>query len=454
MRGWIGDESAGVAVYSAFLAALAVGAGALAVDIGRLAVLRTQMQDAADAAALTGAVQLDGRDGARERARDAATNALGNRSALAASAPGLAVSEVTFLSALDPSPVAATGDADSAFIEVSLAVRPVGFLLAPVLDAVAGASARSSANVGGVATARPDPFICHAPPLMVCDFAEVAAELDLRRPENAGRQVRLKEPQSAGSPLAPGNFGLLALPDGSIGASDIEVALAAVEPADCYALDVTTAPGSKTNKVKDGVNARFDKPGNPWPYPAPNVINYPRDAELIADSTVNIGSGTWDLAGYWLAKHGGVPPIDLAGATRYQTYLYEQGLSYARSGRQTIYPIEGDLPSGYEVVTPPAASVPVAADPANADDPDYDGVPGRAVAANGARRRLVQVAQLECLAEAVHGRGTFPTDGNYLEMFITEEVRDPPEAAIYAEVVRPLAPANYAEFHANVRLVR
>jgi hypothetical protein len=40
-------------------------------------------------------------------------------------------------------------------------------------------------------------------------------------------------------------------------------------PEDCYKLDVTTATGSKTQKIVDAINARFDLTGNPWPYRLP-----------------------------------------------------------------------------------------------------------------------------------------------------------------------------------------
>jgi hypothetical protein len=273
--------------------------------------------------------------------------------------------------------------------------------------------------------------------------------------------VRLKE-QGAGGTWAPGNFGLLALPDGSSGSSDLEAALAALSPEDCYSLDVTTATGSKTEKIVNAVNSRFDITGNPWPYPAYNVITYPRDAELIADTNQKLGSGNWNLDAYWAAKHGGMTPGALAGATRYQVYLYELGLSYARNGKQTMYPLPATLPSGFTVVTPTPAgpSVPHAANPANEHDPNYDGVPrsSRPPYYNDPTkdyaRRLVQVVQLQCASNGVKGKHDYPTQANYLEMFITEYMASPPEAHLYGEVVRPITPTNSPEFHANVRLIR
>jgi hypothetical protein len=284
---------------------------------------------------------------------------------------------------------------------------------------------------------------------------------DLRNPSHAGQQVRLKE-QGSGGTWAPGNFGLLSLPDGSSGASDLEAALAALTPEDCYKLDVTTATGSKTQKIVDAINSRFDLTGNPWPNPAPDVINYPRDAELIASSSEKLGSGDWDLSGYWTAKHGGSVPADLAGATRYQTYLYELGMPFARNGKQTLYPMpdDGTLPTGYDLITPPSAAVPVAASTSNKDNPNYDGVPRASnPTAYGDvekdyERRVVQVVQLECTTLGVKGKHDYPTQANYLEIFITESMQNPPNADLYGEVIRSLSPINTPEFHANVKLIR
>ena len=63
------DDRGGVAAFVAMVALTAIGAGAVAVDFGRMTVLRSQMQDAADARAMAAAVQLDGRDGAQARAQ-------------------------------------------------------------------------------------------------------------------------------------------------------------------------------------------------------------------------------------------------------------------------------------------------------------------------------------------------------------------------------------------------
>jgi Flp pilus assembly protein TadG len=443
------SEKGSVAVYSAFLGLIAIGAGALSLDYGRVAVVRSQMQNRADAGAMAAAHQLDGREGAQTRATTVAFNAMTQTTALTSDSTNLDVQSINFYSEIEPDKVAATGDEDSRYAEVMLNQRKIDYFLTPIL--FGSTSTNHQGDLQPSATASSNPFICEAPPLMICDPAELDAALDLSLPANAGKQIQLKPPPNGGTAWGPGNYGLLALPDGSIGASDIEGALAAIEPEDCYTLDVSTAPGVKTSKVQNGINARFDMPGG-LPDPAPNVINYPKDNEIEADPDVTMGSGDWDIAGYWNARHAGALPTELDGASRYQVYLYEQGLDFGRNGKQTVYPIDGALPAGFTTVSPGAADIPE--DITNPDDPDVDGVPSQAVAANGYARRLLKVAVLQCGSLGIKGSHTYPTNGNYVEAFVTQTVADAPAGGIYVEVVRQLTTTNEPDFHANVRLVK
>ncbi len=443
------DKSGGVAIYTAFLAVIGIGGAALAVDYGRLAVVKTQMQDRADAGAMAAAVYLDLKPGAMARATDVATNAARQYSTIAGNTE-LSVASVLFYSEFTPNKIVATGDEDAKYVEVVLQSKQIDIFFTPVLSMVSSTAASNMQELNAHAVASADPFICNAPPLMMCDPGELDPGFDLSDPANTGRLFRLKEPQAGGGPWAPGNFGLLKLPDGSGGAAALQAALAAVTPPDCYALEVSTAPGGKTTQIKKGMNARFDVTGAPDP--APNVINYPRDADMIADPDLTYGDGNWDRSGYWSDKHSGAPlPGDLATASRYQTYLYELGLEYASNGSQTIYPAPDPVPAGYNTVTPTGPSIPV--DSGNPDDPDYDGVPSQAPASNGYARRMVVVTVLQCVAQGVQGSGTYPTDGNYVAMMVTETVQDPPEAAIYGELLGTLYQATSQDFHANVQLI-
>ncbi|HJN60581.1 MAG TPA: hypothetical protein QF630_06005, partial [Alphaproteobacteria bacterium] len=44
-------------------------------------------------------------------------------------------------------------------------------------------------------------------------------------------------------------------------------------------------------------------------------------------------------------------------ASRYQAYLCELGLEFARNGRRTNYPPGGSLAEGFTLVTPDAAEI-------------------------------------------------------------------------------------------------
>ena len=64
-----------VAIYVAFASVALIGALVLAIDVGRLAVVRSQMQNAVDAACISAVLQLDGETNARARAEAVARNA-------------------------------------------------------------------------------------------------------------------------------------------------------------------------------------------------------------------------------------------------------------------------------------------------------------------------------------------------------------------------------------------
>src|SRR5206468_10415157 len=135
-------------------------------------------------------------------------------------------------------------------------------------------------------------------------------------------------------------------------------------------------------------------------------------------------------------------------------------LRYARNGKQAMYPVPGTLPAGYSVIDPPPIAVPVAANPTNKDDPNYDGVPRVSNPpyykdpTKDYSRRLVQVVQLQCVSNGVKGKHDYPTQANYLEVCLTESMQNPPTADMHGEVVRALTPTLAPQLHANVRLLR
>lgn len=462
------DRRGAVAIYVAIVGVLVMGSLVLGVDIGRMAVLRAQLQNAADAAALGAATALDGSPGARDRATVIATTTASDSSRMTVLGGDLTVSTVEFFSVYVPGGVqtAATNDVDANFVRVTMSPENIEILFQPVLAVVTDGNAIEELAVNALAVAGNSPIVCNVSPFMVCDFTE---DLDLIEQliagQHIGRQVLLK-PQGGGG-FVPGNYGLLCV-DSDCGASAINAALLAIESGACTSDLVETAPGSKTNQVREGINARFDMGSAPNPKrPANNVIDYPRDVDLVG--AVILGNGTWDLNGYWAAKHGGLPPAELTAAfpeslnviaSRYQTYLYELGETFDRRGKVAIYPVGVAAPPGFGRIDPPGnvdydASPVYGLVPVNVGDPNnnnVDGVPNPAsLPVDDPTRRVVVAAILLC--EGIRGHVETSASG-FLYLFITENVPNPPAADVYAEIVGPITGlTNTTDFHINVRLI-
>jgi len=137
----------------------------------------TELQQAADQAALASATQLDRSDGARARARAAIQNAGTNRLASnltrfaqadATSGLSVEITGITFCKAFDDSKAnnatactAATADSDSAFVIVTTQLRTARYALTPIVGAFS--SSVTASAVAGVQSS-----ICNVAPLMVC----------------------------------------------------------------------------------------------------------------------------------------------------------------------------------------------------------------------------------------------------------------------------------------------
>jgi len=154
-------ESGAILVMVAMMMTVLIGFGALSLDIGRLIVLDTEMQNAADSAAVAAAYELDGGGHARSHAKKAAkkllnyTGHFGQTGNLLNHA--LPDSNIIFYcsinSADDPSPTPctgsesspghylATGDADAHYVKVSLdnnSSFTVDLMFLPVLQLLPG----------------------------------------------------------------------------------------------------------------------------------------------------------------------------------------------------------------------------------------------------------------------------------------------------------------------------
>ena len=232
-----------------------IACGGIAFDYARLATMDTELQQAADQAALAAAGQLDRLDTSQARATAAISDA-SNTNRLAANFTRFAndtqgatvqIASITFCSAFDDSKAdttaACTATADgteSRFVVVTTSTRTANYLFTPIVAAFSGTS--SATAVAGVESA-----ICNIAPLFVCTEDE-----DFPGPGDIGRGLLLKT--GSGNSWAPGNYGLLDFGAGNGGAIN---ALLGHGLNGCQSTgEVKTEPGNKD--VTDAINTRLD----------------------------------------------------------------------------------------------------------------------------------------------------------------------------------------------------
>ena len=449
--GFWNDQGGVVALYVAFLSVVLFGVLMIVFDVGRLAVVRSQAQNTADAAAMAGAVQLTGAAGARARAEAIARGAADQISdyQTAGGSPEIQIDNVAFYSDEDRTP--ATGDGNATFIEVSVVPRPVKLLLEPVVALLTGTASDPVSDIGATAMAGNATGICDPPALLICNPDSLGGLNDVSQPEAAGRQMLLRQ---AGHSPAPGEFALLCPPPLlACGAPIIEEFLASYGSDKCTTTVISTKTGVNFNKVNRGMNHRFED--GPLPYQmAQNIIDYPRDTVFDTQVLDMLGDGVWGPADYWKANHltpGGLPgvlPPALANATRFQVYLYEAGVDFASNATtgETLYPLPAlaDLAgTGFSPVYSSGAQPPdgYAPDPSAMDDP---------------LRRVMPAAIVQCTELGV--KGNFDINVNDMQIadvFVTEAVGPPPanNSPIVIEIVRMRSTGADDSLISNVQLV-
>ena len=282
-RGWrrslVQDTRGAVAIYIAIVAPMLLGIGALTMDLGRLMTLNTELQAAADAAALAGARELDRFPGSIDRASAAAVGAVSNLQTFATDGGGKQIVVdstpcgdppvapcVRFLKSLptgDGDPITSanvtTADDEAHYIDVHIGARTITNILIRIIGGPGTAATSSTAVAGN------DRVICNIPPMFMCNPTEPTSNTDLSLSMDmnalSGRQMELFH-QGGGGPMTPGNFGLLC-PSGTegqtnCGASTVKEALASTNGT-CVSMELaTTKTGVDLQMVRTGINVRFD----------------------------------------------------------------------------------------------------------------------------------------------------------------------------------------------------
>ncbi|HET9398314.1 MAG TPA: pilus assembly protein TadG-related protein [Sphingomicrobium sp.] len=267
-----GDNSGAVAATVGLSLFALVAVGGIAFDYARLATLDTEMQNAADQAALAAATQLDKEPGAIARATAAAQGLIANQTLLAndGDSDNMSINIPTVLfyatkaaaeaangtdcpTANVINPADAGADASAKFVCVRTTDRVARYALTPIVAAFV------SNDVSAMAVAGLGSAICKIPPLMMCNPQEnedPSDPLGFDISDFVGHGLRLVE--GGGGSWAPGNFGYLQT-GLQPGANALEYALGANSPpGDCVSTEgVTTKPGENTS-VTDGINTRFD----------------------------------------------------------------------------------------------------------------------------------------------------------------------------------------------------
>ena len=262
------DEGGAVAAtYSIALLGLIAIAG-VGYDVARMYGLDSELQNAADQAAIAAATQLDKNAGACSRASSAAVGLLRNVTLLAndGNADG---NTITFTdeAACDATgfirfyqdkekTTPATSDEEARYVEVRVNPRVARYALTPV-----GSSITNSGNLNAAAFAGVGSAICRVPPLMICNPIEPAGNtdifLDFPVEANIGAGIKLVANES----YTPGAFGFLQTGFGT-GANGLLAALAwDVRGGDCVSTDGVEIKEGLNASVMDGINTRFDMPG-------------------------------------------------------------------------------------------------------------------------------------------------------------------------------------------------
>ena len=226
------DQGAAIAPLFALGIGVLVTLSAVGFDYGRLMALDTELQNAADEAALAAATQLDGSDNAMANARNAATSRFASTASTFTNETRFA-NDTRITGVADPRPITSLGfrfwdgynsttdvagalltsDAsskDAQVVEVTVNARRVFYALTPLVNAI------SSGDVIGRALAGVQASQCNVAPMFFCLPQESGSNvLDFPRNQDIGHELKLHLRNSQSEVFTPGNFGFLDFPYGA-----------------------------------------------------------------------------------------------------------------------------------------------------------------------------------------------------------------------------------------------
>lgn len=314
----IDDRSGAVAATVGLSLFALVAIGGIAFDYARLASLDSELQNAADQAALAAATQLDQQSGAIARATAAAEGLLANQTLMAndgnAANMAINITSVLFYAAKADAEGAngtdcptdnalnaadAASNAAAKFVCVRTMNRVAKYALTPVVAAF------KSGNVAAMAVAGLGAAICKTPPVMICNPNE-GGDPSFTAANYIGKGLRLVTVGGGPGAWSAGNFGYLDTSGGSNGVPGLQEALGWVSPpGDCLsATGVDTKPGANT-PATDAINTRFDiydngacQPGGSCPASINTVKDLVRPGNANGNNACRIHNAGWqEVAG-------------------------------------------------------------------------------------------------------------------------------------------------------------
>lgn len=272
---------------------------ALALDGSHMLVNKTRLQNAVDAAALSGAKTLQqvmGSGNAGTLSRDAALDtfrrnaeAAGNRELVEAVDSDLGGFVRVELAASVYGPFAFPGPTDARYVRVTVAEFPLARFFWGMLS-MFGSDADK--RVAAVATAGPSPTSpCNIAPLMVCgNPSQYDPDAGLFWGYRFGGLQVLKGAAGNDPVIGPGNFQLIRLGDSSGGADVREALAGGIEQCNSVGESVETEPGNTVGPVSQGFNTRFGQyagalSNSAGQYPPDLVTDYSSPRMTYNDST-------------------------------------------------------------------------------------------------------------------------------------------------------------------------
>lgn len=245
-----GQERGSILAVSAFGMLTFLLAVGLCVDISHFYVVKAELQNAADAAALAGSSALNssaaGIDEATTRAVQTMNGYEFNNEEVTIN-PNNVTFAVNFDGPYVDASTAKTQAADIRFVHVSIPPKSVGvFFATPVLNS-------DTVNLSQEAIAG-----MSVPPNVFCEWIPLAVIDDEKDPMIPGRTYVIRGgPQGS---VSPGNRQILSV--GGSGASVVRINLGkginqCAEPGEEYEVDTKT--GVDAGPVRDGLNTRFDE---------------------------------------------------------------------------------------------------------------------------------------------------------------------------------------------------